>query len=1151
MISQFGVAALTLIYLSILFAVAYWGDRYGVMRLSSYFKNTAYALTLSIYFTAWTFYGTIGFILSSGLDYLAISIAPFLLMIFGAPLIKKLAHIAREQRATSTADFIATRYGKSANVAAAVAIVCIIAAFPYNALQLKAISLSMEFILNNTKPLNFQESFFSNYTLIVTVVLALLTAIFGTRYIDAKEPQTGISLAVALAATIKILCFIAVSLFALILLYNSSDISLYNAFKGNFNTGWLHQTSRPVSYLTLVSLGALGFLLMPRQFYVLFVENNGPKGIERASFIFPFYLLLINIFMLPLALAGKIFLDPAALNSDFIILAIPAQAGSKFFTVLTYLGGLSGAIAMIVIEAIAISIMVSNHLVMPSILRRSQEVRFEDKKLGSWLIHIRRLSIIAVILAGYIYYRLLPQQSFASMGWLSVAFISQLGPTFIGSFLWKRGTAFGAIAGMASGILIWLIAPFLGIFFDHIKYFNPFSLEHIETGKPFFIIGVLLSWLMNGIFYILFSLITPREIEPDIDGPSVLRKRNAARFGLTVNDLRMAVARYYGEEQAQESFTRYFQSKNQTYDGSLQADEQFFIFVERLLTSFIGGSSARLALTLLVRKGPVSTQAAQQLLDDASAAIQHSRNVFQSALDNARQGVVVLDNEMKLTAWNKAFKEIYSLPKELVVPGTPLETICRSNAERGIYGTGDIETQVNERLLGYSAQYRFVRQKVEPGSRTIEIRSSRLPDGGVVATHTDVTDLAAAEDEQIKAQELLEKRVQERTEELTRLNEELRTAKAEADAANQSKTRFLAAASHDILQPLNAARLYSASMLERDRRLGDATLADNISISLDAVEEILMTLLDMSRLDSGASKPEFFSCLLGNLTQLLQKEFEPLARQKGLELRFVHSSVCVRSDRRLLRRLVQNLISNAIKYTQSGRILIGVRKQGENVRLEVWDTGMGIPEAKKSIIFEEFKRLDEGARVAKGLGLGLSIVERVARLLKHPLTLDSEVGKGSVFKLTLTQMHEPPHNPNKPNEPVPQLGALSGLDVFVIDNEPSILQGMRVLLEGWGCSVTVASSLQEALSVFDPEKLPDIIIADYHLDNGENGIQVIAALHEEAGLGIPAALLTADRSPEMHAEAAEIGALVLNKPLKPAALRALLARIRSGKMDIP
>jgi CheY-like chemotaxis protein len=280
------------------------------------------------------------------------------------------------------------------------------------------------------------------------------------------------------------------------------------------------------------------------------------------------------------------------------------------------------------------------------------------------------------------------------------------------------------------------------------------------------------------------------------------------------------------------------------------------------------------------------------------------------------------------------------------------------------------------------------------------------------------------------------------------------------------------------------------------------------------------------------------------LTQL-KREFDPIAKEKGLDLVFVKTSLAVRSDRRLLRRLLQNLISNAIKYTPRGRVLVGARRTRGRVIVQVWDTGIGIPEHKRREVFQEFQRLEQGARVARGLGLGLSIVERIARVLDHAVELHSDPGRGSCFAVDVPMTQALP-KPDQEAVSVPTIGApLAGTLVLAIDNEPAILDGMKRLLTGWGCVAVTAPNLKDAMTEIRPYKsVPDAIVADYHLDDGD-GIEAIVALRWKLGMDIPAILVTADRSPEVRDAAAEKSIHVLHKPLRPAALRALLAQARA------
>jgi signal transduction histidine kinase len=514
-----------------------------------------------------------------------------------------------------------------------------------------------------------------------------------------------------------------------------------------------------------------------------------------------------------------------------------------------------------------------------------------------------------------------------------------------------------------------------------------------------------------------------------------------------------------------------------------------------------------------------------------------------------RQGIAVYDKEMRLVCWNRQFGEILNLPPELTRVGANLEEIVRYNAEQGALGPGDIETLVRTRLQQYANDGEpYLKRFIDRGL-VVEVRTDRMPDGGIVTTATDITPSVVAAEALERANATLEMRVRERTTELTRLNAELGRAKAEADEANISKTRFVAAASHDILQPLNAARLYVTSLMERRDKGDDARLVENLDASLDSVEEIFNALLDISRLDTGAMRPELVSFRIDELFRQLEVEFAPLAREKGLELKFMPCRLAIRSDRRLLRRLLQNLVSNAIKYTPKGHVLIGCRRRGDNLRIDVYDTGLGIPSSKRRVIFREFQRLDEGAKVARGLGLGLSIVERIGRVLDHKVDLLSVPRRGSRFSVTVPVSSAAPVQAVRETAP-PVRGQLSGVTVLCIDNEPTVLDGMETLLGGWGCRVLKAPDLATAITAIEGAAGPlHGLLVDYHLDRG-TGLAAIAELRQRFGAELPAILITADRSPLVRDLAREKDVHLLNKPLKPAALRALMAQWRMQRIAV-
>jgi PAS domain S-box-containing protein len=411
-----------------------------------------------------------------------------------------------------------------------------------------------------------------------------------------------------------------------------------------------------------------------------------------------------------------------------------------------------------------------------------------------------------------------------------------------------------------------------------------------------------------------------------------------------------------------------------------------------------------------------------------------------------------------------------------------------------------------------------------------------------------------------EANETLEKRVEDRTAALTIVNEKLqqeiaerrqieaalKVAKSEAERANLSKTKFLAAASHDLLQPLNAARLFVSALADLDQDERNRMLLDNVDEALGNVEDLLGTLLDISKFDAGAVLPEIADFQIGSLLGPLSTEYTLLAGRRGLMLRSVPSSCIVRSDLRLLRRIIQNFLTNALRYTPAGCVLIGCRRRRDGLRIEVWDTGVGIPTEKLDEIFEEFRQLPNvRARQDRGIGLGLAIVKRIAKTLDVPVGVRSSPGAGSMFYVTVPYGDGPATLPRT----LPRAASeqrLSRALVLVIDNEPSILAGMTALLSGWNCRVCVATSGDAALDLLPSlPSTPDLVIADFHLDDGAVGVTEIGRISQACGRSLPCIIMTANRSSEVKVIARKYGCRVLNKPIKPAQLRSLMTQMLS------
>ncbi len=1171
MLQGWVVVAIALAYIGLLFLIASYGDRMRIARGASS-RLLIYPLSLAIYCTSWTFFGSVGLASRSGFDFLAIYIGPLLMVGLGFPLIVRIVHLAKGQNITSIADFIAARYGKSQAVAATVASIAIVGMIPYIALQLKAVSASVSTILAEAAPGGTVQPLLGDVALFVALAMATFAVLFGTRHTDATEHQDGLMLAIAAESIVKLMAFLAVGVFVTFVMFHGPFALFARALNEPHTAAVLTRAPQLASFCAMTTLSLFAIVLLPRQFHVMVVENHSEAEIRRAAWLFPAYLVLINLFVLPIALAGLMTFPTGRIDSDMFVVALPLAAHSELITLIAFIGGLSAATAMVIVESVALAIMVSNDIVMPLVLKRRARLAGEPHDAGAQLLTTRRIAIFVILFLAYIYYHSAGDAQLAAIGLLSFAAVAQLAPAFFGGLIWRRGTAFGAIAGMIAGILVWFYALLLpsiseaGIVGARILTDGPWELALLRpqalfgVDLPPLVHGVLLSLAVNIACYIGCSLgrrpTAIERVQADLFVPPSLRPITPSfrlrRASVTVEELIATVARYLGEARTRESFASFAATRRISLAAAAEADFELLQYAEYLLASAIGAASSRLVLSLVLRKRTVSTKAALKLLDDANAAIHYNREILQTALNHVRQGIAVFDKDLALVCWNRQFGEIFDLPHELTRVGIALDDILRHLARHGERNTKNVDEFIAERIAKYSSEAEPFLERFVERSLVIEVRSNRMPDGGLVTTFTDITPSVKAAEALERANATLERRVRERTGELTRLNAELERAKAEADDANVSKTRFVAAASHDILQPLNAARLYVTSLIERHRQNEgdgeDADLVANIDASLEAVEEIFAALLDISRLDTGAMKPEFADFRLDELLHRLEVEFAPLAREKGLDLKFMPCSQGVRSDRRLLRRLLQNLISHAIKYTPKGRVLVGCRRRGDRLRVEIYDTGIGIPHAKRRAVFKEFHRLDQGARVARGVGLGLSIVERIARVLDCEVALKSNVGRGSRFSIEAPRTSGLAAAPKLRVPPRLDVGRLDGTVVVCIDNDRAILDGMETLLGGWGCRTLKAADLTDALAAIDTSGLePDGFLVDYHLD-GANGVAAIAELRRrlgrQNGYPLPAILITADRSLHVREEARAEGAHLLNKPVKPASLRALITQWR-------
>ncbi|UVM63964.1 PAS domain-containing protein [Pseudomonas sp. P9_35] len=566
---------------------------------------------------------------------------------------------------------------------------------------------------------------------------------------------------------------------------------------------------------------------------------------------------------------------------------------------------------------------------------------------------------------------------------------------------------------------------------------------------------------------------------------------------------------------------------------------------------------------LEIRTHPLPTGGYVNTFTDITERYQHAEALSESErwirliTDHVPALIAYLNADLVYEFTNKVYEQWYCWPRGVMLGQSLREAHSEQHYQR-------LEAYVARALAGESVTFEFAETNINNQERYM-LRSyvpNRLANGEVVGIFVlirDITERRRTAEALHQAYQNLEQRVQERTAELTTLNDQLlreidersrvelrlREAKREAEQANLSKTKFLAAVSHDLLQPLNAARLFTSALLERREPVANAQLVRNVSHSLQDVENLLGTLVDISKLDAGVIKADVAPFALSELLDNLAAEYAQIAGSEGLALHFVGCSVLVRSDMQLLARILRNLLSNAIRYTPSGRVVLGCRRHRQRVSIQVWDSGIGIAENRLEEIFQEFKRGDvQRPNQDRGLGLGLAIVEKIAGILGHRIQVRSWPGKGSMFSIDVPLSATAPKPLPCLDMSEPMLERLRGARVWVLDNDAAICAGMRTLLEGWGCQVVTALSEQDlARQVDNYHAEADLLIADYHLDNDQNGVDAVARINARRASPIPAMMITANYSNELKQQIRERGHTLMHKPVRPMKLKIAMSHL--------
>ncbi len=1138
MMTEPTVLALSLAYLGLLFAIAYFGDRYARDWSASSVAPAVYGLSLAIYCTSWTFYGAVGRAATSGIDFILIYTGPALVVVAGYPMLRKMVRLAKQHNVTSIADFLASRYGKSRAVGVTATLFATVGVLPYIALQLQAVSSTFRSIAAPTPVAGSMPGVVHTDTsLIVAALMAVFTILFGVRNVHASEQHRGMMLAIAFESVVKLLALLTVGPFVLFVLFSGPGDLLEQVESVPAVADRVFREGSPLTWIVTTLLSGMAFLCLPRQFHVAVVEHDHPASLRTARWLFPVYLVLINLFVVPIA-AGGLLLLGSQTSPDLYVLQLPLANGESWLSAFVFIGGLSAATSMVIVACMALSGMIGNELVMPYLLRRRAGVA---RNMGPLVVFVRRAAVVLILMAGYAYERIISGYlPLASIGMISFCAVANFAPGVVLGLYWRQAHRHGVVAGLVGGFVVWLYALLLptleqtagGGQVAPLKPYLPGPLTELDPVGQGFVVGILVNaLLLVGVSLLVRARGSDAEqadafvLGPDAPGERPQPpQRQAPADAARINELRELLARFVGSERAMRALA-----------GERLSIEVALTRAERVLSGTLGAASARIIVAAFSRRGRLLPRSARALIDEASEAIRYNYEILRNTLDHVGMGIAAFDRDGRLEIFNDRFTALLALDDASVAVGaTPRE----------FGAVPDVAALLLRPEAPQTHEITTLRDRV------IELRLDPLPGGGFVATCNDVTarvrtaEALRESDSQLRqSAETLEQRVVERT-------AELEASRAEAEAANLGKTRFIAAASHDLLQPLHAARLFTAAMIDRDP---GNDLGGKIDASLGAVESLLDALLDISKLDAGAFKPEKRPFALQPLFESLATAFAPVAARRGVELVVAPTRAFVSTDPAFLRRILQNLLSNALRYGKAegraARVLLGCRRVGEDLRIEVKDNGPGIAADKQSVIFDEFVRLqaeDDDLREERGLGLGLAIVDRIARMLDLAVELASAPGRGSTFSVTVPRVAAVVSVPVVPLAPQPTPSVEAESFVLCIDNEARVREAMATLLAGWGCRVATAATQAEALEeIARVSRLPDLVLADLHLDDGPDGLDVVDALRRTWNRVVPAALITADRDPMLRLRARARQVELLHKPVKPAALRALL-RLRAA-----
>ncbi|MDX1400400.1 MAG: sensor histidine kinase [Kiloniellales bacterium] len=656
------IVIVSFLYVCLLFAIATYVDKRADAGRSLLLHNPyIYALSIAVYCTSWTYYGSVGLAASAGIAFLPVYLGPTLVFVIWWYVLRKIVRISKAHRITSIADFISSRYGKSASLSMLVTVIAVVGIIPYISLQLKAVSSSFYVLLEYPDivmppPVSERLSLIGDLAFLISMALAVFAIFFGTRHIDASEHHEGLVAAVAFESVIKLIAFLAAGIFVTFGLYHGFG-DLFSAAAEVPDVASLFHWGSDQGYskwvtVTLISMAAI--ICLPRQFQVTVVENVNEQHLAKAVWLFPLYLLLINIFVLPIAVAGRLMFADGSVDADTYVLALPMAGQHEWLALLVFIGGLSAATGMVIVASVALSTMVCNDLVMP-ILFRIKSLRLTDRgDLPGLLLYIRRASIVVILLLGYAYFRFIGEaDALVTIGLVSFAAAAQFAPAIIGGIFWKNASKAGALTGLSLGFFLWAYTLLLPLFArpgwlppDFVEQ-GPFAIGFLRPYELFGMSG--LDSLSHGIFWSMLANIGGFLIGSLWSRQSPIERVQAALFvdvfhwsgpvgssrfwrgSATLADLYALAVRFVGQDQADRAFRGYAANRGLDLNSLQNADAEFVGFTERLLAGAIGAASARVMVSSVAKGEVVGLDEVLEILQETSQVREYSQRLEQKS----------------------------------------------------------------------------------------------------------------------------------------------------------------------------------------------------------------------------------------------------------------------------------------------------------------------------------------------------------------------------------------------------------------------------------------------------------------------------------------------------------------------------------------